>query len=124
MKKPINSVRIEVPRNPKEKIELSRRIFDANKALGNASPLTSIDWTSQDANITKAGALNKKAEDLTREIEKIYEDRDALLVVIDDMVKQSRDILKGVYRKEPFKLGEFGFNVNSTPQKPKKAGTV
>ena len=124
MKKPINSVRIEVPRNPKEKIELSRRIYDADHALGNASPLASIDWTSQDANIAKAIELHNKAEVLTRELEKIYKERDTLLVVIDDLVKQSRDVLKGVYRKEPFKLGEFGFNVNSTPQKPKKAGTV
>ena len=124
MKKPINSVRIEVPRNTKEKIELSRRVFDADKSLGNSSPLAFLNWASQDANITKAGKLNEKAEALERELEKIYEDRDALVVVIDDMVKQSRDILKGVYRNEPFKLGEFGFNVNSTPQKPKKGGNV
>lgn len=124
MKKPINSVRIEVPRNPKEKIELSRRVFDADKSLGSSSPLAFLNWTSQDANIAKAIELHNKAEVLTREIEKIYKERDALLVVIDDLVKQSRDVLKGIYRNEPFKLGEFGFNVNSTPQKPKKEEIV
>lgn len=124
MKKPINSVRIEVPRNPKEKIELSRRVFDADRSLGNTSPLKFLNWTSQDANIAKALELHNKAEVLTRELEKIYKERDTLLVVIDDLVKQSRDVLKGIYRNEPFKLGEFGFNVNSTPQKPKKGETV
>ena len=64
MKKPINSVRIEVPRNTKEKIELSRRVFDADKSLGNSSPLAFLNWASQDANITKAENLMKKLKHL------------------------------------------------------------
>lgn len=116
------SVRVKVFRNADELLKLADNIADKHKELGESSPLSPLDWATQAPKVKQALALQKKVKELEKQVELAYEQRDNLLVDIDDIVKQSRDLLKAVYRKEPRKLGEFGFTVVDTPKtkKPKK----
>ena len=42
---------------------------------------------------------------------------------IDVVLKQSRDVLSGIYRSDPRKMGDFGFEVDDSAKakKPTKA---
>ena len=119
-KEPINTIRTEIPDNIPEKLELAKRVNEKHLALGNLSPLNILDWANVGPQIEIAAKYHKDAEELRRQMEEFYKKRDEILYPIDDLLKQSRDLLKSIYRKEPFKIGEFGFNIDSTPAKKSK----
>lgn len=116
------SVRVKIPANAEELLKLAQLIFEQHASLGTNSPLNVLDWANQDAKIAKAIKLHLEAEELRRKADLKYKERDALVAPIDDLVKQSRDLLKALYRKEPKKLGEFGFEVVDTVR-TKKTGS-
>jgi hypothetical protein len=120
MKKPINSVRVIIPANPKDMLELAQKVYDKHQTAGALSPLTSLNWTVQGPLIVDALNFHIEAEELRKQMEVLYEKRNLIFAPIDDLVKQSRDLLKAVYRNEPHKIGEFGFEVNNTPPPAKK----
>jgi len=68
---------------------------------------------------SQALATHKRAGELKRLMEQAYKQRDALLEPVDAIIRQSRDVLKGIYRNEPRKIGEFGFNVVAAPRSKK-----
>ena len=115
-KKEINKIRVIIPKNVREMLVLAGLINAKNTALGADSPLKILTWDVIGPTVPTALTLHNEAEALMRQAEEKFEQRDLLLAPIDDLVKQSRDTLKGVYRKEPRKLGEFGFTVNDTPR--------
>lgn len=115
MKKAINKVRIVIPKNPKEMLELAAKIYAKNEAVGAQSPLTSLDWADLGPKIQEALEFHNEAEELKKQMEKLYEQRNKILLPVDDLVKQSRDLLKAIYRSEPRKIGDYGFEVNDTP---------
>ena len=124
MKKQINAIRVVIPVNAREKLELAQRIADKHNDLGAQSPLAALSWATQAPQIADALKLHKDAEEHRRKMEELYKKRDAIMEPIDDLIRQSRDMLKAVYRSEPFKMGEFGFNINSTATSAKKEATV
>ena len=44
-----------------------------------------------------------------------YQDRDKVLAEIEEIVRNSAALLKGIYRNTPKKLGDWGFEINDTP---------
>ena len=114
-------IKVSISTNVEELLALAETIFQKHEALGKASPLSSLDWKTQGPKIVEALAAHKRAEELKRQMEQAYEQRDALLKPIDEIVKQSRDVLKGIYRGEPRKMGEFGFDVVINSATKKKA---
>ena len=119
-KKLINKVRIEVPRNKDEELKLGGNIVDKEAILGDTSPLKDLDWAGKAATISDAKVHYSKYAELKKASEEELELCNNAMVGIDDLIKQSRDILKGVYRATPHTLGEWGFVVKETPSKPKK----
>ena len=115
MKKAINSVRVVLPENPKEMLDLAAVIYEKHLAAGAQSSLTSLNWADLGPKITDAIKFHNEAEELRKQMEKLYEQRNQILEPEDDLVKQSRDLLKVVYRSEPRKMGDYGFVVNDTP---------
>lgn len=115
--------RITISRNVQEVLELAEMIYRKHQELGKNSPLNTLDWTTQGPKVATALAAHRRAEELKRQAERAYEERDAMLKSIDEIVKQTRDVLKGVYRNEPKKLGEFGFDVINSVR-PKKETEV
>ena len=120
---PNPKIRINIPKNPAEKIALAQKVNGKHVADGNTSPLKLMQGNSWDTVGPVADEcyhVHGQAEEMSRKAEELYRQRDAMLLKIDDALKSSRDLLMGVYRSEPKKLGEWGFEVDDTPR-PAKA---
>jgi cell division protein ZapA (FtsZ GTPase activity inhibitor) len=114
------TVRIKVERNPEQLLKLAEMVYARHQELGASSPLAPLDWVVVGPTIVQTLKLHLEAEELKRKWEQKYRERDALLEPIDELVKQSRDLLKALYKKEPKKLGEFGYTVDDTPRVKKE----
>lgn len=111
------TTRVPVPRSTGQLLELAQAIYQKHQTDGPASPLktlTDFNWDLIGPNIGPALAKNNEAEMLRRQMEKCYEERDHLMGDIDSVVRVSRDLLKAVNKKNPRKLGDWGFDVNDT----------
>ena len=112
-------VRVKISTNAEELLKLAELVAQKHRELGSASPLTPLDWDKQAENVGKALELHNQAKEYERLAEQAHEQRNALVTPLDDLLKQTRDLLKALYRTEPKKLGEFGFTVDDTPRKKK-----
>ena len=112
--------RVVIPKNVEELLNLAKAVLKKHQALGKDSPLSMLRWGKVGPGIDKAIEQHKLAEKLRRDMEKAYESRDKKIPAIKDILQRSRDLLKGLYRNEMRKLGDFGFTVDSTPRKKKR----
>ena len=111
------NIRIEIPKNAEEKLTLSDLCYAKHMNDGASSPLNAMEthkWDSSGPKIAACLALHKRAEELNRQMNQAYADRDALLDEITISLKTSRDILSGIYSQNPTRLGEWGFEVHDT----------
>jgi hypothetical protein len=118
-----STVRVEVPRNPEKVMELATKITTKHAADGATSPLNALsddNWTDNGPRLTQAKDLNTQAKQLEKDVENLYKQRDLLLKPVIDTVKASRDLLLGANKKNPKKLGDWGFVVNDSPKAKKK----
>lgn len=118
-KKLINQIKVIIPGNAKEKLDLASKVDAKNTEMGVDSPLKSLTWDVQGPKIAVALSYHEKGEAFLRQAEEMFEQRDIVIGPIDDLLRQSRDQLKVTYRNEPRKIGEFGYVVNDTPAKKK-----
>lgn len=108
--------RIVIPRNAEDLLKLAQSIQAKDAELGSKSPLAVLEWAKKIDQVQAALAAHNQAESLRRQMEAAYEQRDNLLDDINEWVRQSRDVLTGIYRQEMQKLGDFGFTVDATPR--------
>lgn len=116
-------VRVTIPANVQEAIELAGIIRAKHQADGETSPLNTLQdhsWTESSAKLDLCQQQHLKAEELRRQMELAYRERDALFKPISETIKASRDLLMGVYRSQPKKLGDWGFRVSDNPSKSMK----
>lgn len=121
---PKATLRIPVPRPVEELLKLANLIYERHKKDDKDSPLNTLkdyDWNTLGPNIALAAQKQKEAEELSRQAEKAYRERDKLMGDVVGLVTASKDLLKGVYRKNPKKLGDWGFQVDDTPKVKKTA---
>lgn len=117
--------RIPIPRlqDAPALLTLSQAIYDKHVADGANSPLrgeVADKWAVVGPKLAGAAAKHKRAKELEKELEMLYQDRDLVLTEADPVVKQSRDFLVGFYgRAKVRNLGDHGFEVNDTPNPPK-----
>jgi hypothetical protein len=117
-----SSYRVIIPRNPEELLDLAAKVYQKHTSLATASPLNAMvshKWADNGPNVAPCLQLHKQAEELSRQAEEAYRQRDLLLGEILESVKASRDVLLGVYRQTPKVLGEFGFEVDDSPRAAK-----
>jgi hypothetical protein len=122
MRKP----RVGIPINVQEILELAEIIKNKHQADGQLSPLNSLtehNWATIGPRLEDCVQHHLKAEELKRQMELAYRERDAMLKPISETVKASRDLLMGVYRSSPKKLGEWGFMVSDNPSKAARKAT-
>ena len=105
--------KIVIPSNPKELLELAKKIYQKHESDGDSSLLKPLNWDEIGAKINEGLQLHEKAEELQREMEKAYENRDIIIEEVEDKIKRSRDLLKGIHRDDLKKLGDYGFEVNA-----------
>jgi hypothetical protein len=115
--------RVVIPNNAEELLDLATNVYNKHNELGAASPLNAMvshKWTDNGPKVATCLTLHKQAEELKRQAEETYRQRDLLLAGITESVKASRDVLLGVYRETPKTLGEYGFQVDDTARASKK----
>ena len=115
--------RVKVPKNPGDLLDLAKVVGDKHQKEGTSSPLKlSVDynWDELVAEIDKCKELHTAAEDFKRKMEETYRERDISLPNIESAVRAASALLKGVYAKNPKRLGDWGFNVDDTKQKGKE----
>ena len=112
-------VRVQISKNTEKLLNLAELVAKKHLELGKDSPLNVLEWDKQVENVSKALDLHKQAKEYQRLAEQAHEKRDLLVTPLDDLLKQTRDLLKALYRAEPKKLGEFGFVVDESVRKKK-----
>ena len=124
---PRKPLRIDIPKNPDDCIALAAKVIAKHVADGATSPLAGLGMAELATKNTTADQQNKQSKDLARQSQLCTENRD--LALGPDTSKEGtvrfylnsiRDTLLGKYRGNPGQLGDWGFDVATTP-KPKKA---
>ena len=112
--------RVVISKSPDKLLALAKRVLDKHTADGASSPLNSLrdfSWAEHATKVAAAEALHIQAKELERQVEQLYQNRDALLAPVEQTVRSSARLLNGIYKKSPKTLGEWGFEVNDTPTK-------
>lgn len=118
-----SNYRVIIPKNAEELLDLAAKVYKKHTDLETTSPLNAMvshNWNTNGPNVNACLQLHKQAEELKRQAEETYRQRDLLLAGITESVKASRDLLLGVYRETPKSLGEFGFEVDDSARAAKK----
>lgn len=119
-----SKARVDIPKNPSQKLDLANRINTKHKADGDGSVLKTLithHWDVNGPKVAEAQEMHRQAEDFQRQANLAYSKRDQLLDEIDESIKATRDLLLGVYRDNPRELSQWGFDVSDSPKAaPKK----
>lgn len=116
----MTKVKIHISKNVQELIEQAELVFQKHQADGENSVLNAlqnINLQDEQAKINQCKAHHLRAEELKRQMELAYRERDILVDSINETIRSSRDLLLGVYRANPKKLGEWGFKVSDKTTK-------
>lgn len=115
--------RVVIPSNAEKALALAEKVLKKHTDDGATSQLNVLEdhnWTDNGPKVAQAIVLNDKAKELEKQAEKLHQERDALLKPIKDTLRSSSQTLMGIYKSSPKKLGDWGFEVNDTPQKKKE----
>ena len=115
--------RVVIPENPEKALRLAEKVMAKHTADGAASPLNTLNdhtWAANGPKVAQALALEAQAKQLEKDVENLYKQRNALIAPVKETLRSSRDLLLAAYKTNPKKLGEWGFEVNDTPQPKKK----
>jgi len=118
-----SSYRVNIPKNAEELLDLAAKVYQKHIDLDASSPLNTMvshKWADNGPKVAPCLQIHKQAEELKRQTEEAYRQRDLMLNDITESVKASRDLLLGVYRETPKALGEYGFEVDDTVRVAKK----
>jgi hypothetical protein len=109
-------VRVEIPRDPSEDIGLLGKIKKQHDKLGDASPLKGMEWEKEIAPaLARATEHDELAEKFRKDSEREMGERNKDMPTVMDAIRGARDVLKGLYRKNPKMLVDFGFDVSDSP---------
>ena len=117
---------VAIKRNPEQLLKLGGDIYAKHQLDGPASPLKSLadtNWDITGPKIALGLQNHAKAEDFKRQMELAYQERDKILVELEEIVRNSAALLKGIYRNSPKKLGEWGFDISESSSSKKTATT-
>lgn len=120
-------MRVVIPRNPNDLIDLAEKIYGKHQEDGNESPLAAMkdrSWTNEGPRVAVCKEKHTKAEEARKLSESLTKECNIVLLDIDQIVKASRDVLLGVNRANPKRLADWGFTViESSAAKPKNGNT-
>jgi len=116
--------RVVLTQNPKENLEIAKKIYAKHQELGASSPLLileDVDWATIAPKIDVGLEAHTQAEYHKAEMEKQYAARDLQMPDVNKAVKQSIALLKASFGDNPKKLGDWGVQVDDSPKgkKPK-----
>ena len=120
-------MRVNIPGNKKDLLDLAVKVNNKHMADGAASPLNllqDITWATEGAKIAAALAKHTQAEQLKLDMEQAYRERDLIMQNTEVVVRNSRDLLTGVHRENMKRLGDWGFSVDDSPRAKKALPTT
>jgi hypothetical protein len=123
---PVKRGSVAIKRNPEQLIKLGGDIYAKHKNDGDASPLNALQdnsWAVTGPKIAACLENHNNAENYKRQMELAYQERDKVLDELEEVIRNSAALLKGIYRNSPKKLGDWGFDVTenvTTPKTPAK----
>ncbi len=121
---PKKNVRVEIPENPTELLDLAKKISNKHIADAANSPLKGIvdfNWSVTQPFIAPAQAKDAEAANFRKKAEEAIGERDKNIDQIKGSIKASRDVLLGLNKKNAKVLGQWGFAVSeSVSAAPKK----
>ena len=111
-----SNVRVNIPTNPTEQIDLLGKVAAHHAELGAASPLSPLKWTAINAALADAKTHDDEAAKLEKLTEKEYRARDVSMPAVTQALRDARDTLLVANRDNPKALGDFSFVVDDTQQ--------
>lgn len=111
--------RVVVSPNFTELMELAETVYKKHLADGANSLLNNLDgddWAVSGPLIAPSLALHKQAEELAKQADKIYRERDTMAASVKSALITSKNALKGRFSNSPKKLADWGFVVDDTPK--------
>ncbi len=118
--------RVSIPDNPGELLTLAAAVYAQDQKLGDQSPLRVLEgpatWAITGPTVATAQKLQADIEQLERQLKTLYGQRQPHLDTIGPLIRASRDTLLGVYSQNPARVGDFGFDVATTPASSKPPG--
>lgn len=115
--------RIIYPPNVLKLLALAQKVYGKHQSDGADSALnalTGAKWEDVGPDIATAAALHAEAIALSMQADAKYAERDLHLKPIRSILRASGSYLKALHRNNPKALGDWGYNVDDTPQKRKK----
>jgi hypothetical protein len=116
-------MRVVIPRNPSELLDLAAKIYGKHLEDATKSPLGAMNdrsWTTEGPRVAVCQEKHTAAEEARKLSESLTKECNIVLPDIDAIVKASRDVLLGINRDNPKRLAEWGFTViESAATKPK-----
>jgi hypothetical protein len=115
--------RVVFPSSLEEKLKLGEKILEKHRADGDASPLNSlsdIKWSDVGPTIAPTLAIHRNAVELSTAAEKLYRQRDQAMIPIEGLIRSSAAVLKGIYSKNPKQMGDWGLQIDDSPQQKKE----
>ena len=116
-------LRIEIPKNPDECIALAKAVLKKHLEDADASPLKDLKMTELKTKNATADDQSALSKDFAKKSEKATEVRDLAIgkdATTDGTVRfylsAIRDTLVGKFRGNEQALGDWGFNVSTTPK--------
>ena len=106
--------RIRIYTNVRHSLELAKNIYEKHKADGDQSLLLSIEdfsWEATGPKIDFCLEKHKEAIRLSKHLEEMYRQRDAVLAEITDIIVASKSYLKNRFFMSPEKLSEWGITL-------------
>jgi len=112
--------RILIPENFEEQYQLFKKIYEKHLQDGSNSIFTGhFDIEQDHEKIIEAHESHTKAKEYERKAELETEKRNVLWPKRDNSLRPMAQFLKARYKKIPHELGEWGFTVDSSPQRKK-----
>lgn len=113
--------RIKIPYRFNDQIKLSELILKKHKEDGDKSILNNLlDMESFEQHVINARQHDIKRNKLQREAERETELRNNEWKDGDINMRAIAQFLKSIFKRNPHELGEWGFTVDSSPQKKKE----
>ncbi len=127
----VNRQRVPIRRTPDGLVQLGELILAKHAADGSSSPLHLLQIGDMIDKVTRAKALQIKALQQRRDIEKFTETRDQQIGIAPKQSRRStgtllyyivsvRHILSGIHLGREQRLGDWGFEVNTSSRKKEK----
>jgi hypothetical protein len=110
-------MKYKIPREPYKIGALGESILAKHTADGASSIISVLVKDDVKVSVANLKELTKRAEELRRQGEEAYAQRDQEAKKVEQFLRSVRDVVNASFPDEPKKLTEYGFEVDETTAK-------